>query len=92
MKVELGCASGSKTCTNRVAVECTKSRTTNLSLRRVSWSLFNHSLGAEYFDEVASWLKAHSFSRYGEMCRQKHVTLLKELPLKITRADVKKVK
>lgn len=49
-------------------------------------------VGTEYFDEVNCWLKKNCFGRYQEICKQKNVNMLKDLPLKITRQDVKKVK
>ena len=41
---------------------------------------FTFLLGPDFFDEVSSWLKFNNFSRYGELFKQKQITLLKEIP------------
>ena len=48
-------------------------------------------IGADYFDEVGAWLRYHNFLRYYDVCKVKGATMLKDLPEKITRADIKKV-
>ena len=49
------------------------------------------ALGSEYFDEVGNWLRRYGFYKYNDLCKQKGILQLKELPQKLTRADIKKV-
>lgn len=40
---------------------------------------------------MGCWLKRFGFFKYNDICRQKGIVTLRDLPHKLTRADIRKV-
>lgn len=81
VKMVLGLESKTSICISRRESAFTRSKTTNLLLRKVRIRVITECvLGDQFFDEVGNWLRRYGFfNKYGELCKAKGIVQLKEL-------------